>query len=117
MQIWRISVTDGALEAVHGMSYLIYEGYVPDLKLTINKVTTFVNEDDSKRYENRNDEEKEECLLDQPDPELICEIELSRSQIEDAKALTDQDGPYERLTKLIASTLENNKLDTDGYEE
>jgi len=117
LQIWKISVVEGVMGMIHGHSYSIYEGYVPDLKLTINHVTSFVNEDDSKRYEARNDEEKEGCVLDQHDPELIYEVELSRAQIEDVKMLAQEENPYDRMSNLVGSLLKERDLEADDYIE
>lgn len=118
LQVWKISIVEGIIGAVHGHSYTIYEGYVPDLKLTINHVTSFVNEEDSKRYKSNTEEDDNRALpLNQHDPKLICEIELSRAQIGDMKALANEDGPYERSMALIASTLKECKLDTSDYED
>lgn len=113
MQIWKIYVSEGALGAIHGFAAPIYEAYVPDLKLTVNYATSFVNEDSS-RYESRAPEEQ---MVQTPDPELVCEIELSRSQIDDLKALAGEDNPEIRIQKLIAQTLKEKGLNASAYED
>jgi hypothetical protein len=116
LQIWKIHVVEGVMGAIHGQSYAIYEAYVPELKLTVNHVTSFVNENDS-RYLPKNDDEKEESLIETPDPELVCVVEMSRSQIEDAKALASEDSPFDRTCSLIASILKENDIDTEQYDD
>lgn len=64
MQIWRIYASEGVMGAIHGQSFPIYEGYVPDLMLTVNQVTSFVNKDRS-RYEKRDPEH----LVTSPQPQ------------------------------------------------
>lgn len=113
MQIWKVFVSEGVLGAIHGQYFPIYEGFVPDLMLTVNQSTSFVNEDRS-RYE-RHDPENQ--LIATPQPELICSIELSRAQIDDLKILTSKDDPETRIMKLIKDTLKEKNLDASDYED
>lgn len=112
LQIWKIYVCEGIIGAVHGSSYPIYEAFIPDLKLSINQVTSFINEDNS-RYENHDPEEQ---IVATPQPEMICEIELSRAQIQDVKILANEDNPQDRMRQLIAATLREKNLDSEDYE-
>lgn len=113
MQIWKVHITEGFMAAIHGQSFQTYEGFVPDLKLVVNYGATFVDEDCS-RYEEINPEEQ---LVITPKPELICEIELSRAQIEDAQTLASENSPTDRLRQLIAATLKDKSLDASDYED
>lgn len=113
MQIWKIHVTEGVIGASHGFYSPIYEGFVPDLMLTVNQVTSFVNDDHS-RYEEHMQEHQ---FVETPQPELICSIELSRAQIEDLKILASEDDPETRIMKLIGDTLKEKNLDASDYEE
>ena len=111
MQIWKIHVTEGVMGAVHGHYFPIYEGFVPDLMLTVNQVTSFVN-DDSSRYEKHDSKDQ---LVATPQPELICSVELSRAQIDDMKVLAGEDDPEARITKLIGETIKEKGLDASDY--
>lgn len=111
MQIWKIYVSDGLMDAIHGGSHAVYEGLVPELKLTVNQVTSFVN-DDCSRYEEPNHQ-----LTPTPLPELVCEVELSRDQIEDVRLLAGEDNPEDRIRQLIATTLKDKSLDASNYEK
>jgi len=113
MQIWKVYVSEGVMGAIHGQSFPIYEGFVPDLMLTVNQVTSFVN-DDRLRYE-KSDPEKQ--LVETPQPELICSIELSHAQIEDLKILASDDDPETRIMRLIRDTLKEKGLDASDYED
>ncbi len=113
LQIWKIYISEGVMRAIHGQSYPIYEGFVPDLKLAINQATSFVDEDSS-RYEKHDAATQ---ITPTPQPELICEVEMSRTQIEDAKILAGEDDPETRMCKLIATTLKGQNLDASDYEE
>ncbi len=112
MQIWKVFVSEGVMGSIHGQSFPVYEGFVPDLMLTVNQVTSFVN-DDRSRYEPH---EPETQLVKTPQPELVCSIELSRSQIEDLKILASEDDPETRITRLIRDTLKEKNLNTSDYE-
>ena len=113
LQIWKVYVSEGVMGAIHGSSYPIYEGFVPDLKLTINQIASFISEDCS-RYEEHNPENQ---LVVTPQPEMICQIELSRAQIKDVKTLAAEDNPKERIRRLIAGALNERNLDADDYDE
>lgn len=116
MQIWKVFLSEGVIGAIHGQSFPVYEGFVPDLKLTINHVTSFVNDEDEDGKIFRYQEGGENQLVKSPDPELICEIELSRTQIEDMKMLAMEDNPEKRVRKLVASVLKEHKIDASDYE-
>lgn len=113
MQIWKIHIVEGVIGAVHGFSHQIYEAFVPNLCLSINHVTSFVNEGHS-RYEKHDEADQ---LVASPPPEMICEIELSRAQIEDMKILASEDNPEDRARQLIQTTLKDYNLDASDYEK
>jgi len=112
MQIWQIFLSEGTIAALHGQVAPVYEGFVPDLMLTINYVADFVNEDKS-RYEAK---EPDQQIVETPDPQLMCEFEMSAAQIADAKKLAG-DGPDNRLRQLICSKLQELDLDASSYED
>ena len=112
MQIWKIHVTEVVMAAIHGHYFSVYEGFVPDLMLTVNQAASFVN-DDSSRYEASDPVDQ---LVATPPPELICSIELSRAQIEDLRILTGEDDPETRIKQLIATTLKEKDLDASAYQ-
>lgn len=113
MQIWKVYIAEGVIGASHGMAHPIYEAFVPNLRLSVNSVTSFINKDYS-RYEKTNEVNQ---LVATPQPELICEVELSRIQIEDMKILASEDNPEDRVRHLIRTTLKNKNLDASDYEE
>ena len=114
MQIWKIYVTEGVIGALHGQHFPIHEGFVPDLMLTVNQATSFVN-DDSSRYEEHDPEDQLVATI--PQPEHICSIELSCAQIDDMKVLASEDDPETRITELIKNTLKEKNLDASDYED
>lgn len=119
LQIWKIYVSEGVIGAIHGQSYPIYEGFVPDLKLTVNQLTSFVNESNS-RYKSQDSERQEgsePLLVDSPPPKMICELELSRAQIEDVRCLANEASPENRIRQLIATTLKDKNLDASDYDD
>lgn len=113
MQVWKVYISEGAMDAIHGGSHAIYEGFIPDLKLTVNQMTSFVNGNNS-RYKERSEKEQ---MVSNPQPELMYEIELSRTQIEDAKILASEDNPEDRMRRIIATTLIKHNLDASAYNE
>jgi len=123
MQIWKIHVTNSVTDMVHGNFFSVYEGFVPDIGLTINHVTHFVNDESNGRgrYDKKTCDKKSHCdkspMCKCPDPQLICEIELSNDQIEDLQRLASPERPETRIRKLIAETLEEQKIDNSDYKD
>jgi len=115
MQIWKIHISEGVMDAIHGGSHPIYEACVPELKLAINYLTSFVLDESDfiERYMRCSNDE----LTKSPPPKLICEVELSRAQIADMKQLASQDSPEDRIQQLIGDVLEEKNLSTDGYKD
>lgn len=107
MQIWKIYISEGMMDANHGGSHPIYEAFVPELKLAINHLTSFVCKDDS-RYNTI-----PELPPDNPYPKLICEVELSRTQITDMKQIAGEDNPEDRIRQLIRDILKEENLDPE----
>ncbi len=69
-QIWKIYISDGVMDAIHGGSRPIFEMYIPDMKMCINYAHYFSC--DSDKY---SPHEGETIPADLPDPELVLEIE------------------------------------------
>lgn len=115
MQIWRIWITEGVMSAVHGQFFPIYEAYIPDLKLCINYVSSFLDKAGA-RYQVKPDKKKLGMAV-QKDPELVHEFELSREQIEDARVLASDISPHDRLIELISTTLKKQNLDSSNYDD
>ena len=123
MQIWKVYISDGWMGAIHGQLYPIYEGYIPELELTINHLTSFIHhpeDGENTRYKKRDLEtrmENEPLPSVVPRPELMCEVELSPEQISDAKIIASEDSPEDRLRQVIASLLKKQNLETSDYED
>lgn len=113
LQIWKRYISEGILGAIHGQIYPIYEGFVPELKLTINHTTTFVS-DDCSLYARHNADTR---IVPTPQPEHICDIELDRSSIGDVIRLATLNEPERRIRQLIADSLRFNGLDASDYED
>lgn len=110
MQIWKVYVSSGIMGAIHGESFPVYEGYIPELKLTVNEMTSFVydEEGDNPRYKPH---APSDMLVDSPQPEFICETELNEEQIKDARMLaTPEENPEERTRDLINSILKEHNI-------
>ncbi len=111
MQIWKIYVSEGTIAAVHGFSHPIYEAYIPDLKLSVNHVHHFVNEDSS-RYEEHIEEDQ---ITATPQPELICEFEMNRIQVDDARACLTR--PEDRIREIVMEQLKKRNIKSDYKDE
>lgn len=112
MQIWQIYVSDGIMAAIHGSYYPIYEAYVPDLKLSFNHLTWFIN--NCSRYKSASEHDSQ-TAVDTPDPKLICEVELSREQIDNFKSLINPSNPSKKIATLINKTLATHGIDSPHY--
>ncbi len=118
MQIWEVCVSEGIMDAIHGGFHSIHEGFVPELKFTINDVAWFVHDEDGgiSRYQGK--KEGDNLIIETPDPKMICEIELNKDQIEDVKTLANpEDEPEERIRQVIASALKEYNINNSDYEE
>lgn len=114
MEIWKIWLSEGLMAANHNQYFSVYEGYIPELKLTVNFQTSFVNEDDS-RYHRASDEK--DIFVPPNKPEHCFDIKLTQDQILDARMLSDEDAPEDRLAKMIGTALKEHNLDASDYEE
>lgn len=72
-QIWRLHVSDGMMDAIHGGHRAIEELYVPDLKLTVNEAGFFLVES-KERYGPHKGETVPPGL---PDPVHLREVKIS----------------------------------------